>query len=376
MRIVSRAAVLILLASLALTFAPTARAQAPATPPNFKVAFLGDAGVSANAVAVLQLIEGEGADMAIHMGDMGYGNESAAQANVWNNQLTSELGAGYPYFFLVGNHDDAAWPTYQQLLEDRLALIPGASCSDDPGLMSACTYQGLFFILSGIGSRPNTPDYASHVSYLANQLALDNSVWRICAWHKNQTALQLGTKTNEVGWQAYETCRQNRAIIATAHEHSYQRTKTLSNTQTQTVDPLHTDGSTLYVKPGSTFVFVSGLGGNSIRNQDRCATTPPYGCNGEWASVNTSDQSANFGALFIEFYVDGNPYKASGYFKEIDGDVRDTFTVYSEIPVGGAASLPGISIGRGDSLLPGVLVLAAAALAALLPLLYRSRRAS
>ncbi len=364
MRLISRAAVLILLASLALTFGSTARAQAPATPPNFKVAFLGDAGVSANAVAVLQLIESEGADMAIHMGDLGYGNESAAQANAWNTQLTNVLGADYPYFFTTGNHDVTAWSTYQQLLEDRVALIPGASCSGTLGVMSACTYQGLFFILSGIGSQPNTPDYAAHVTYIASQLAANHSIWRICAWHKNQTALQLGDKTNEVGWQAYETCRQNRAIIATAHEHSYERTKTLSNTQTQTVDPLHTDGSTLYVNPGSTFVFVSGLGGNSIRNQDRCPpTTPPYGCNLEWASVNTSDQGANFGALFIEFYVDGNPNKARGYFKEIDSDIRDPFTVYSEVPVGGAATLPGIDIGRGHSLLPGVLVLAGAALA-------------
>jgi hypothetical protein len=377
MRVVSRAAVLLLLTSLALTLASTARAQAPATPPNFKVAFLGDSATGTNFQNVLQLIENEGADMAIQAGDMGYGNESAAVATAWNADVTNVLGADYPYFFTTGNHDVTAWSTYQQLLANRLALIPGASCSGDLGVMSACTYQGLFFILSGIGSQPNTPDYAAHVGYISSQLTSNHSIWRICAWHKNQTALQLGDKTNEVGWLAYETCRQNRAIIATAHEHSYERTKTLSNTQTQTVDPAHTDGSTLYVKPGSTFVFVSGLGGNSIRNQDRCLPiTPPYGCNGEWASVNTSDQGANYGALFIEFYVDGNPNKARGYFKEIDGDVRDTFTVYSEVPVGGAATLPGISIGSGHSVLPGVLVLAAVALAALLPFAYRARRAS
>ena len=85
------------------------------------------------------------------------------------------------------------------------------------------------------------------------------------------------------------------------------------------------------VDHGSTFVFVSGLGGRSIRGQERClpAATPPYGCNGEWASIYTSDQSATFGALFVEFNVDGDAKKARGYFKNIDGLIVDSFTIIS-----------------------------------------------
>jgi hypothetical protein len=379
MRPATRLAILLLLAGAAFALAgpAPARAQAAQTPPNFKVAFLGDSAAGTNFQNVLQLIEDEGADMAIHMGDFGYGNETDPQVAInWDAQITNILGASFPYFGAVGNHDVGNWSTYQQLLEDRLALVSGASCSDDYGNMSACTYQGLFFILSGIGSLPNTPDYAPHVSYLSDELQQDNSVWRICAWHKNQQAMQVGEKTNEVGWQAYETCRQGRAIIATAHEHSYERTKTLSNTQTQTVDPNYTDGSQLRVTWGSTFVFVSGLGGNSIRNQDRCLpTTPPYGCNGEWASILTSNQGANYGATFIEFNVDGQANKATGYFKEIDGDVRDTFTIITGVSVGGLTTLPGGLDTSSDSALPGVLMLAAAALAIALLAGLRFRRA-
>jgi hypothetical protein len=94
------------------------------------------------------------------------------------------------------------------------------------------------------------------------------------------------------------------------------------------VDALWPDPNAVRVSNGSTFVFTSGLGGKSIRNQDRCLpATPPYGCSGEWASAYTSDQGASYGALFIEFHVDGAPRKASGYFKDIDGDVIDTFTI-------------------------------------------------
>ena len=347
--VISIAALLIAAAALVSPGAVVpAGAQEP--PPNYKVAFLGDMSVNADAEAVLNLVAAEGADMVIHLGDLGYGFETNPQRAIdWDAQVTSTLGADFPYFGTVGNHDVGNWPIYQQLLEDRLALVPGASCSGDYGVMAACTYQGLFFILSGAGTIPAGPDNQPHIDYIQDQLAQDDSTWRICAWHKNQTAMQLGLKPNEVGWGPYEACRQGRAIIATGHEHSYSRTKTLSDTQTQTVDPMWTDTSVVRVAPGSTVVFVSGLAGRSIRNQDRCLpTTPPFGCNGEWASVYTADQGAKYGALFIEFHVDGNPNKASAYFKTIDGDIVDSFTIWSH-----SAGLGGVTeVADADAVLP------------------------
>ena len=323
--------------SISISISPSgASAGAPAAPPEkFKVAFVGDMAIGANAEAVLQLISDEGADMVIHQGDLGYGNETDPQTAIdWDAQVTSILGASFPYFGLVGNHDVGNWSTYQTLLKDRLALVSGASCAGDYGVEAACTYQGLFFILSGVGSDASTPaDDASHISYLATELAADDSIWSICAWHKNQTAMQVGSKPNQVGWSAYETCRQGDAIIATGHEHSYSRTKTLRSLQNQLTTPLWPDADELSVGNGSTFAFVSGLAGRSIRDQDRCLPiTPPYGCNGEWASIYTSDQGATYGALFIEFHVDGDPRKANGYFKDIDLNVIDTFTIYAAPP--------------------------------------------
>ena len=43
------------------------------------------------------------------------------------------------------------------------------------------------------------------------------------------------------------------------------------------------------------------------------------------------DQGVNFGALFIIFHVNGQPDKARGYFKDIDGDVIDEFEIVSKI---------------------------------------------
>ncbi len=68
---------------------------------------------------------------------------------------------------------------------------------------------------------------------------------------------------------------------------------------------------------------MSGLGGYSISDQDEDENW--------WAVVHTSDQGANFGVLFCTFLVDGEPNRASCYFKDIEGEVPDRFDIISDI---------------------------------------------
>jgi len=295
------------------------------TPPGYKVAFIADQGLGvSDSEAVLNVIKNEGADMVIHAGDYDYSDDP----DRWDDQINRILGADYPYFAAIGNHDVAAWPGYQQKLIDRLARIDGAVCTTDIGgigVKQSCTYNGLFFILSGAGTMGS-----GHATYIKDEMAQDNSIWRICSWHKNMKAMQVGGKSDSTGWKVYEECRIAGAIIATGHEHSYKRTRTLSSIQNQIIDSAWPDVNNVRVGDGSSFVFVSGLGGTSIRNQDRCLPfTFPYGCNGEWASIYTTDQNANFGALFCSFNVGGQANKAHCYFKDIDGFIPDQFDVTS-----------------------------------------------
>jgi hypothetical protein len=97
-------------------------------------------------------------------------------------------------------------------------------CKGDLGVKSACTYKGLFFILSGAGTMGS-----GHEAYIRDQLAQTDAVWRICSWHKNQKLMQIGRKKDEVGWGPYEECRKGGAIIATAHERDGARALVLSN---------------------------------------------------------------------------------------------------------------------------------------------------
>ncbi|MBI4674319.1 MAG: hypothetical protein HY741_21970 [Chloroflexi bacterium] len=195
--------------------------------------------------------------------------------------------------------------------------------------MYAVTFKGLKIVFVGeAGERAGDSTYAP---FIERQLAGDDHLWKICSWHKNQKAMQIGGKSDDMGWKVYETCKAHGAIIATAHEHSYHRTKTLTNIQDQIVDPDWSDPNRLRVAPGATFVFVSGLGGKSIRDQERCLpTTYPYGCKGEWAKIYTRDQRARYGALFITFNVGGNSQRAEGYFKNVEGELVDEFEVIAD----------------------------------------------
>jgi len=295
------------------------------TDSDFRVAFIGDQGNTMQSIAVLNLIKNEGAQMVLHQGDFDYGDNPDG----WDKMISDVLGSNFPYFASIGQHDELKWNGYQEKLYDRLKKNPNAECIGDLGVKSSCTYKGLFFILAGPGMKGS-----GHSSFIENELNDNDHIWRICSWAKNMHYIQTGEKPDKVGWEVYENCKNGGAIIATAHEHVYSRTKSLINIENQIVDYRWSEPDKLRVKEGSTFVFVSGLGGKSIRDQNRCLPDfYPYGCNEEWAKIYTSNQGAEFGALFCTFNVDGQPNNAECYFKNINGGIVDEFTVTSFIGI-------------------------------------------
>jgi hypothetical protein len=276
------------------------------------VAFLGDSDSGSGFQSVLNLIATEGADALLVEGDMSY----SSNPDAWWDAVDSVLGSTFPVFISRGNHDDSSWSGYLPRAEEHLGGALREAGSHDAQYKT--TYRGLVVATIKKG------DSGSDISQF---LSGDPHIWKICQWHQNQNAMQVGTKSDEMGWGVYETCRQEGAIIETGHEHSYERTRTLTSMSSQTVDPTCSSPSDLCLGPGRTFANVVGLGGNGVRNQDRCLPfSAPYGCNGEWAFIYTSNQSATYGAQFIVFH-DGAEDVATGYFKNVNGQTVDTFTI-------------------------------------------------
>jgi len=291
--------------------------------PNFKVAFIGDQGLGQNSLDVLSLIKEEKAQMVLHQGDFDYLDNPEA----WNHQINQVLGPNFPYFASSGGHDIPQWDKYQNFLRERLSRINGVTCTGNLGVQSSCSFNGLFFILSGANLLGT-----AHESFIRNELSNNPHLWRICSWHETMTNLQVGLKTNTTGYEIFEECRKNGAIIVTGHEHSYHRTKTLVDMQRQIIDPEWLEPNNVRVSKGSSFVIVSGLGGVGIRAQERCLPISyPYGCDGIWANIYSTSQNATYGALFCSFNVDNDPRDAKCYFKDIKQNIIDKFMITNQI---------------------------------------------
>ncbi len=282
------------------------------TDANLKIAFIGDTSTGASYRSVLNLVKSEQAAALLIQGDMSY----SANPTDWWTVTEEVLGTSFPVFISRGNHDDSSWSGYLPKAQAHLGGATREAGAHDANYKT--TFRGLVIATIRKG------DPATNISrFLQNEA----HIWKVCQWHQNQEAMQVGDKSDEMGWEVYETCRRLGAIVETGHEHSYSRTKTLSNIQTQAVDSSCGSANGLCVGLGRTFVNVVGLGGNSVRDQTRCLpATAPYGCNGEWAFICTANQNATYGAQFITFNA-GDPRRAVGYFKNVSGTVVDNFTI-------------------------------------------------
>ena len=124
------------------------------------VAMVGDMGSGSKPKAVYQLILDEQADFALITGDFDYKDSPST----FQKEMNAVLGADYPAFPVIGNHDKSKWSQYQADFKARLAKTPGAVCTGDLGVDASCTYRGLHFVLSGVGTIGSK---AKHEDYIA-----------------------------------------------------------------------------------------------------------------------------------------------------------------------------------------------------------------
>lgn len=336
------------------------------SPETYIVAFLGDQGSGDQPTRVLRTIKSEQADVVVVLGDFDY----VDNPTYWYGLMTTELGSNFPIIPVIGNHDEKEWKGYSALLASHMKKTPQVSCNGVLGVKMICSFADLkiFVTAPGITTMKGQVAGSSYAEYITSTAKKENinieKTWGICAWHKNQKLMQLGAKADETGWEVYETCRELGFPIMTGHEHSYSRSFIMNNIKNQTLvskvdveiksttEPfvqINTQSTTesaaqpilqpttqstlgsessvfvskkvdqLNLKKGQTFVTVSGLGGREAR---------PQILSGDWwSSIYTATQGAKSGALFCAFHYQGEKDKALCYFKNIDGEVIDTFLV-------------------------------------------------
>lgn len=318
-------------------------------PDPYLVAFTGDTGYDADDTGavdtgferVLELVASEEADLLVIAGDFGYEEETDIAATYFNN-LDRVLGDDFPVLAAVGNHDD--WSHYMPHFQERLERM-GLKGDLIRGEEYSLAYGGIHWAVVG---GPGEADFVRESLADAN-----DDAWRICLWHNNMSDMQAGGKSDGLDWETYRACQDSGAIIATAHEHSYSRTRTLTKLGNQRAGHGATGSpEQMEVGPGRTFVFVSGLGG---RHDERDYHCDMHDDDSWWATVYTSNyylrngeqivksctearrtidpplvEGYTHGVLFITFNADGDPGRAEGYFKTVDGDVIDSFSIRRE----------------------------------------------
>jgi hypothetical protein len=298
-----------------------------ATDPELRVAFMGDQGIGVEALQVLEFLAQE-VDLIVWLGDLDYLNSPP----FWKTQVEVGLGdEDFPWLVAAGNHDTPEWDSYAAIIDEHIAAMPDAECEGETGINQSCTYRGLRIILSGVGTKGE-----DHEEFLQDTLVADDHIWRICAWHKNQRDMQVGVKSDEVGWDAYQICQEGAAIVATGHEHSYARTRTLIDVgNAQAGHGAYGAPDTMLVSEGSNFVFVAGTAGQAYRNYDESL----HDSNTWWASWYAADSYMRHGellpldggpyhgAMIITFNVEGDPYRAHGEFVTHRGVTIDSFDI-------------------------------------------------
>lgn len=284
-----------------------------------RMAIFGDQGVNGNARAVIELAKRESADLILVLGDLAYEQDTPDN---WLAQYDEIVGSNFPILAVVGNHEEDRWPRFKQLLNDRLAQTPGVVCQGDYGVKNVCRFRGVTIVgaAPGISEVPGVNGNDDYAGYIRDVLAADNAPFSLCAWHKNMRDMQLGNKGDATGWDVYEACRENGAMVVTGHEHSYSRTHLMSSFEHLAV---LSRSNNMTLTSGTSVGLVSGLGGVSAREQLRSGDW--------WASVYTADQNATRGSLFCDFGINGSADKASCYFKNIQNEVIDRFDLRSAV---------------------------------------------
>jgi hypothetical protein len=216
---------------------------------------------------------------------------------------------------------------------------------------------------SGIGelSGQNGEDYLNFAEAAFQQYP--DYGWKLMSMHKNQRELQLCTKRDTQGYDIYEIARKYGAIVNNAHEHSvrspphppssfpalasineqpaipqqYARTYTMSDMSSAAAlegGIVVGNGNDVNVGNGTTYMFVNGLAGFSVRNECTGLGSRPWWAswaagNGNKGNLQPASQATSHGFMGCTFKPNGVADRADCFFEDVNGLRFDEYSVYT-----------------------------------------------
>ena len=274
-------------------------------------------------------------DLTLALGDLSYGAVGAEQA--WCDRVTSQMGTGYPFELIAGNHESNG---QNGNINDFSACLPNQL----PGVVG--TYGRQWYVdvpqvdplVRFVMVSPALPFPDSTWSYAAGSprynwtaAAIDSArandiPWVVVGAHK--PCYSIGIYTCEIGADFTNMLISKRVdLVLHGHEHMYQRTHQLglragcSTVPAGSVDTdclADTDG---VMSQGFGTVFAtSGLGGQEQRTVNNADSEAGY-----FATASGSNQNPTNGFLDVEVTADD---LTAAFVPVQGGTFTDTFTIH------------------------------------------------
>src|SRR4051794_19461812 len=198
-------------------------------------AAFGDFGSNANTDAALAGMRAQDPDLALAVGDLSYQATGAEQ--VWCDKVTKQVGAGFPFELVSGNHESNG---QNGNINDFSACLPNQM----PGLVG--TYGRQWYVdvpqvnplVRFVMISPNLPfpdgtwNYTvGSARYNWTAAAIDGArsadiPWVVVGMHK--PCLSLGEYNCDIGTDLMQLLMTKRVdLVLNGHEHLYQRTDQL-----------------------------------------------------------------------------------------------------------------------------------------------------
>jgi PKD repeat protein len=312
-------------------------AQGAGTPGVVHFTAAGDYGSKATTDAVLAGMKAVNPDLTLALGDLSYA--TVGQEQLWCDRVTAQMGAGYPFELLSGNHESNGQNgninDFSACLPNQLPGVVGTYGRQwyvdvpqvDPIVRFVMVSPALQFPDSTWSYAAGSPRYTWTAAAIDGAHA-NGIPWVVVSTHK--PCYSMGLYTCEIGADFTNMLISKHVdLVLTGHEHMYQRTHQLgTRTGCASVTPDAFDAdcvvdgdATMNAGVGTVFA-TSGLGGQERRN------------------VNTADPDAGYFAT-----ASGGNQNPTDGFLDVTTTADDLTARF--VPVGGGTFTDAFSIHRG-----------------------------